>query len=138
VALGALAKGVWKVTAAGIDVTEELRVHHSTTTGPDDFIYAPVERIRAERNAATGKWHVSLRGKISVSCLEWKEARLLVQPRVLVVLPILEQTGADCRPATTPFERDIVLPDDLGEGRYLVHVRSLNGRAVNSLFNLSR
>ena len=136
--LGALSAGVWKVSVAGIDGVEELHVGRSSTTGPDDYIYAPVERVRAEKEPVTGAWHISLRGKISVNCLEWKEARLLVQSRVLVVLPILEQTSPDCLPSSVPFEREVTLPADLPEGRYLVHVRALNGRAINTVFDYSK
>lgn len=134
--LGSLAAGIWKISVGGLDGTEDLRITHSTTSGPDDFIYAPVENARISKDPATGTWRVSLRGKISVSCMDWKEARLIVQSRVLIVLPILEQTSVDCRPTTAPFEREVALPADLAEGRYLVHVRALNGRAINTVFNL--
>lgn len=136
--LGQMTSGDWNVTVNGLDAEQRLNVLRATGTGIDDFIYAPVERVKVKIDDATGQSVIQLRGKLSVSCLTWKEARLIVQPTVLVVLPILEQTSTDCSPATRLIAHDIPVPSDLPNGRYLIHARALNGRAINHVFNWSQ
>lgn len=136
--LGQLTSGIWSVTVNGLAAEQLLNVARATGSGIDDYIYAPVERVKVKVDEATGQSVIQLRGKLSVSCLTWKEARLIVQPTVFVILPILEQTSTDCRPATRLIAHDIPVPSDLANGRYLIHVRSLNGRAINHVFNWSQ
>jgi hypothetical protein len=62
--------------------------------------------------------------------------------RTIQVLPILQlrskdAAGAPCRRVELPFRLARNLPP-LGAGRYLLHVRSLNGRSLNFPFTVGR
>ena len=42
----------------------------------------------------------------------------------------------DCVDEDIPFSWSMALPDDMEPSRYLLHVRSLNGKAVNHMFTV--
>jgi hypothetical protein len=58
------------------------------------------------------------------------------QTNVLVVLPIAKQfSNVDCKAGRFPFKIEKPLPT-LQPGKYLLHVRSMNGQAINKLFEI--
>lgn len=82
---------------------------------------------------------VKINGMLTSSCTELTdEIRVEKVDDVFVVLPVVRlQTGVMCAQYLRPFEREI----DLGKqvpGIYLLHVRSMNGKAINRVFEVTR
>jgi hypothetical protein len=73
------------------------------------------------------------------SCLDFQDVRVIDSGKTFEVLPILTMHSADphggpCRNVERAFERTVELPE-LKPGRYLLHVRSMNGQSVNEIFS---
>lgn len=74
-----------------------------------------------------------LRGLYSNTCLQVKDIEVRYQKDVLVVLPQLEfLSSSSCAKTELPFELKKTLTDALPE-KFLLHVRSMGGQAVNKI-----
>jgi len=144
--LGVLARGDYRLVIEGSGigspaVQAELPVAASSTNGPDDFVYAPVRDVYVDRNALGGKELTKnptliLAGTFNNSCMKLKKVETRVRPNsVIEVLPIVEISGKICGSQMQDFTAGISLKG-VGPGRYLIHVRSLNGRSVNRVEDL--
>jgi hypothetical protein len=138
--LGNLAEGKYTVDAGPVAGKENLNVKLATKPGQDDFLYAPVENARV---AFTPDQAVAyLEGRLTSSCMSFDKVEVIPQGKTIVVLPILQVRNASasegfCKPVDVPFERKVQLPE-LAEGRYLLHVRSLNGGSINTVFTKTK
>jgi hypothetical protein len=112
----------------------ELNVRVATNSSADDFLYAPISQAFFE--SKDGKKSVRVTGEFTNSCLELVDVMINVQTKVVVLQPISELKTENCRTGKFPFERTVELPADMKAGRYLIHVRSLNGKAVNTLVDV--
>jgi hypothetical protein len=124
------------VSADGTLVSSKksVSVTESTVTARDQFTYAVVENLSIKRDpvASNEGRKVVLEGSLINSCMSLKEVRVVRNdPEVIEILPITESSAsAICQPQLRPFEIEV----DLGEmpaGEKLIHVRSLNGQALN-------
>ncbi len=76
---------------------------------------------------------VTVEGVLTSSCMELNPSQVKIQQikDVYVVLPIVTiKTGVMCAQQIKPFRMPLQL-GKLAEGHYLIHVRSMNGKAVN-------
>lgn len=111
-----------------------IPVKEAVSAAPDDFLYAPVSQVYYRKSG--GRHLVVMTGEFSNSCVNFKETRFTVRKNVISVQPVTElQEDGRCRNGRFPFERVAELPQ-LRSGRYLLHVRSLNATALNSLVNV--
>ena len=111
-----------------------LKVKAATHSTPDDFLYAPVSQAYLDRSGA--KARIKISGEFTNSCMRLVDTAISVQSKVLVVQPISElEERADCRGGKFPFEKTQEV-EGVPSGRYLLHVRSLNGSAINTLVDL--
>lgn len=137
VKLGVLPVGNYAVTVAagGRTLTESMAVAEATSSGPDDYLYAPIDEVSVAAEPTTGKLTATLQGRFTRSCLVWDEVKVIDTGKTINVLPIMKlETQGPCDPAEIPFKKTIDLPGTIVPGRHLLHVRSLNGQAVNILF----
>ncbi len=112
-----------------------LQVGVATSSDADDFLYAPVSQAYAETK--NGKTTIRVTGSFTDSCMKLVDVMVKPQPRVLVVQPIAEkEERADCAAGNFPFDRSVEVAG-VRRGRYLLHVRSLNGKAFNHLVDLN-
>ncbi|NDE14623.1 hypothetical protein EBZ80_06800 [bacterium] len=141
VQIGALEQGTYRVTtnkgllAATLGVAEDTS---SGNYGPDDFLYAPVDSVSVSKNT-DGRYEARLAGRFTNDCMEFDEVRVLHKGRVIELLPILKDHATDstCQPVEKAFTKKVLMPVELSAGRNLVHIRSLNGASVNSVFSVS-
>jgi hypothetical protein len=111
-----------------------LKVKAATHSTPDDFLYAPVSQAYLDRSGT--KARVKISGEFTNSCMRLVDTAVTVQRNVLVVQPVSElEERADCRGGKFPFEKTQEV-EGVPSGRYLLHVRSLNGSAINTLVDL--
>ena len=105
--------------------------------GTDNYLYAPVQEayVRLENQVPT----LVMRGRYPNSCMNIKKIKVKRQHdgEVLVVQPIAEMKQNDCPDSQEyPFEVHKPLRKLPKEGKTLVHIRALNGEAVNTFVNL--
>ncbi len=109
-----------------------LTVVKAERSSIDDFIYANVSQI--ERIEGTRR--ILLRGENPSSCYDLDEIRLISNGKdVYSVLPILTQVSSRCDSVMEPFEYEFTVPRELPAKKILLHVRVMNGKSVNQLFD---
>lgn len=136
VQVGLLKANTYKVKDAGNNhELGVLPIQTAKNSGPDDFLYANV--TEAYPGTEGNKKIIVLQGELPGNCWGIKEKRVFLDGKnVLAVLPILEKTGeVNCNDHRLPFMETVEVPS-LPNGRYLMHVRSLNGVAINKLIDL--
>ncbi|MBI3018746.1 MAG: hypothetical protein HYY61_02495 [Deltaproteobacteria bacterium] len=129
--LGILKAGKYKLDIPSDcpEGTPTLFVAHSTNPGPDDYLYAPIESARVlSKETPT----VRLHGVFSNSCMSLDRVAVhLESNRVVAILPIAKFENTElCLNVLKPFHKDVRIEEPLN-GRTLLHIRSLNGNAVN-------
>ena len=111
-----------------------VNVHGSKTSEPDDYLYAPISQ--AFLKATAGSATVFLTGDFPVSCMKMKEVKFQVQADVIVVQPVAEiDSSVPCKQGSFPFSTSKNL-GMVNSGKYLLHIRSMNGKAVNNLIKV--
>lgn len=133
--IGQLPAGDFAIEVGGVTV-ERLQVRTASNPGPDDHFYAPVDSARVEQ-VAGGRYWATLEGRFTNTCMQWQDVQVINSGKTIEVLPIVElREGQDCVAAEIPFSKRVELPETITEGRHVVHVRSLNGKAINAAFTV--
>lgn len=133
--LGILKKGTYSI----VQGQEERQIGHITIHAAikpeaDDYMYAPITQAFFKSDGITN--HVFLTGNFPLSCMKLKEVKTHVQSDVFVLQPIVEiDKSVPCAEGEYPFETS-VNAGALKQGRYLIHVRSMNGKSINSLVDV--
>jgi hypothetical protein len=137
VSLGVMPTGEFKIESLGAAL-EKLDVAEASSAGPDEFLYAPVDHVKIEFNEAKQVYTAQLDGRFTNSCMKIKEVNVINSGKTLEVLPKMEmaQNPGGCSTDEVPFSWKVDLPQSLTQGRHLLHVRSLNGKAVNQMFSV--
>jgi hypothetical protein len=138
--LGVLPQGTYEIVTNNGWLVDELIVAEAASAGPDDFRYAQVDKVMVDyapdtASTANSKWSVLLLGQYRNSCEKIEFVEVKDSGSTFEVLPVLRQEGENCLPVMQRFEYRAYLPDLQKEGRYLVHVRSAGGEAVNYVFS---
>jgi len=133
--LGVLRVGTYTVIQNNSrSILGQIRVRDAKTNEPDDHMYAPVSQ--AFFYSKNGTNTASIAGSFPLRCLRIKEIKSHIQKDVIVILPIAEvDRSVPCDQGRYPFETS----SDLGSiqpGHYLFHVRSMNGRSINSIVDI--
>jgi hypothetical protein len=109
----------------------QISVASASTDKVDDHTYAPVSKVEfRSENHGTG---IRLSGQFSSSCMEVEDVMISVQNNVIVLQPIMNlRNELDCKKGTFPFKATTFI-DFMQEGRYLLHVRTMDGLAINRI-----
>ena len=106
-----------------------------------DFMYAAVESATVNTDTPH-RYSVSLEGRLTNTCLKLRKPKVIATGKTIQILPVMDllkpTPGTVCRRMEKPFNVTVELPEPAKPGRYLVHVRSLNGQAVNEVFQRTR
>ncbi len=108
-----------------------LHVSEAQSAGPDDFLYAPVDQVVVR--SENGEFIAEVSGRFTLSCLRFAKPEFRGTSRAIALLPVTEKEGA-CEVGDFPFHEEFVIPGIHEAGRYLLHVRSLSGKALNAVF----
>ena len=133
--IGILRGGNYKIIqgATGKDLGA-LTVRSSTQAAADDYLYAPISQAYISQK--DGRSYLTLSGEFSNSCLKLDKVVVDLQPKVVVVQPIANMSGtSDCQAGVFAFEKTVEIKN-MPKGRFLLHVRSLNAKSVNNLFDI--
>ncbi len=112
---------------------EKLTVAEASSNFVDDNIYAAIEWVQAN-----GGHQFILHGQRYGHCLELKEVKVVSNKKnTLSILPIMKQVSEFCpmkgMPVRYPVKLDL---SSLNISHPLLHVRTLDGKSVNSVFKL--
>lgn len=134
--LGLMEAGIYTIKdQTSGNVLGSLNVRQAKSSDPDDYLYAPVlsARVRWEDN----DYSLHVEGKFTNSCIVFKEMRVSLQNRVVVAQPITEfEKRDDCVAGEFPFEYEQFIKTSPDPGRYLLHIRVLNGSAINQFVDI--
>ncbi len=114
-----------------------LPILRATNTGPgtDDAPYAPVSDVTLKPRMPFGH-DVVVSGIFPNDCLSLLDIRVEIYTDVVVVMPVIQYTPSSsgvCTAGYYPFRQERALSLILGQHAYLLHARSMNGKAVNRL-----
>jgi hypothetical protein len=139
--LGQLKAGQYtlRYETASLVVNRTFNVAHAPTNSQDSLNYAPVQNASIDSIVKIGD-NVKLRltGVLTSSCMHLRDEALVSQDGdVVVVQPLVTvDLTSKCLMYLRPFSQDVTVPN-LAEGRYLIHIRSMNGRALNRVLSVS-
>jgi len=140
VALGHLAAGDYKIVFNETSSMPRSRVFHvysSKNLTADDFPYAAVSTISMPDvvNGAN-PLNIVLTGSLTSSCSFVSDVKVSYEDDVIVVQPVSGyRANTLCTQMLMPFSRKVNI-GKLGEGRFLVHVRSMSGKSVSHAFSV--
>lgn len=145
VSLGVLQKGKYTVRVEGrpdLGVTT-LDVGAHLSPNPDEHLYAPVEYVELIEDNANQTQKLQIRGefpRVGNGCLVLDEVRVeKASNHSIVVLPIARLVNgvSACEDISRQIDEVVSLPEYY-KGRYLIHVRVLNGMSLNKVFELGQ
>jgi hypothetical protein len=132
--LGVMDKGIYDIVVNGKSIYERkasLEVEEASSDAVDEFVYAGVEYI--EKSA--GSRRVVLKGYNPSDCFVLDEIDVMDNGRdVYSIMPKMKQISDFCALKMVPFEYDFIVPEKLKADKVLLHVRSVQGKSVNSIF----
>jgi hypothetical protein len=133
--VGLLQKGTYKIVEARSNQKlGEVSIKSAVKAEPDDFIYAPISQAFYKQGCFSDD--IYLTGNFPLSCMKITDVQLHLQSDVVVVQPIVEiDASKSCVSGEFPFKKS-VNASFLKPGRYMLHVRSMNGKAINSLVDV--
>lgn len=108
-----------------------VQVSPALSENPDDFLYAPISQAFFKQRGSSSE--VTLSGDFLTDCMNLKEVKVTIEPKAIVLQPIVQlEERPTCKEGRFPFSK-VVKIENITSGRYLLHVRSMNGKAINSL-----
>lgn len=136
--VGIIPSGDYRVVDAqsGAELAQ-LPVTEGSNPGPDDFTYAPINDAYVFTDAETGRHVLALTGSFGDRCSDFEDIKVNVANDVIIVQPVIARnTNLSCAPEKVRFLKTVTLNEKVGTGMYMLHVRSLNGQAINKLVDL--
>ncbi len=131
--LGLLKSGKYNIVVnekSETTATEELFMDNASRATIDSHTYAYVDYVEQ-----IGEGKVKLRGYHLSDCFEIdKIAAFSNGKNVYSVLPILKKVSNFCPRKMLPFSYEYTVPTELSAKKVLLHVRTMNGNSVNSIF----
>jgi len=132
--LGVMDKGFYDIVVNGksiYELRERLQVNEASSGAVDEHIYAGVEFIEKSE----GSNRIFLKGYNPSDCFVLDEIEVFDNAKnVYSVLPKLKQISDFCALKMVPFEYEMEVPNNLKADRILLHVRSVQGKSINSIF----
>lgn len=138
--LGVLPAGVYSVAIeapnGSLQRMARLPVSIAMTASPDEHLYAPVEQVQFNGGHDYTSPEAVISGTIRNSCMVLTDIKVNYRlNHVIEFLPIVEMKGENCAPELRPFSAKVKISEAY-RGRTLLHVRSLNGQALNQVVEL--
>ncbi|NOT78975.1 MAG: hypothetical protein HOP07_08220 [Bacteriovoracaceae bacterium] len=110
-----------------------IAILEASSNSIDEVIYADVDDVVREDE---GSRKVLLKGYNPSDCFELKEIVVLDNGvDTYSILPKMKQVRAFCPKKMIPFTYEMDVPEKLVADKVLLHVRVMDGRAVNTIFN---
>jgi hypothetical protein len=138
--LGVLKAGSYNIVYSNqeVAISRTFAVEVASSPRQDSLSYAPVDNAWMSSLVNIGETAVlNLSGMLTSSCMHLREKPLLTYlDDVIVVQPLVKvDLTSKCLMYLRPFAMKVEIPN-LNKGRYLIHVRSMNGQSVNKVFSV--
>lgn len=134
ISLGMLPAGHFNVVVnagARYSAHTAIEVTEASASTIDDYIYANVDHVEVVPNSR----HMILKGYNPSDCFVYDRTEFLTNGRdTISVLPILKQIRTTCARKMVPFTLMVDVPRGLPFAEILLHVRVMDGKSVNALF----
>lgn len=134
VRLGALSAKNYEVTVISANpqrLISKMMVKKSGGIGIDDFSYAYITGVRH----APGNKKVIIDGYSISDCFELQELKVESNGAdTYIILPIMKKINDFCPRKMMPVTFEVILPNGLHNKEILLHVRSMQGNSVNSIY----
>jgi len=117
-----------------------LNVRKALTAKIDSNNYAPVDSLVVHADEAGFRRLITLVGTFSNTCLHFVRDQVRIvktADKLVEILPVIDKAeNANCKEQDVPFIETFKIPEREDElairtGRYLFHVRTMNGRSFN-------
>lgn len=135
VSVGVLDKGTYRVVVNGgsrFERTSSIQVVESASSAVDNFVYANLDYVEK----APGSRRVLLKGYNPSDCFVFDRIELISNERdTFSILPIMKQVRESCPMKMVPLTIPADIPASLDPEQILLHVRVMNGKSVNALFD---
>ncbi|MDD0854305.1 hypothetical protein HBN50_14425 [Halobacteriovorax sp. GB3] len=133
VQLGVLDQGWYDVEVNG-EINNEIYIEEAIDDAIEDEVLANVEVVVKDEYSRI----IKLKGHNPSSCYEFEAFEVIDNGKdVYSVSPIMKKVSEFCPMKMVPFELEFEVPNDLKSDRLLIHVKSMYGNNLNSLFNNS-
>ena len=134
VQLGVMDKGNYEITVNGKspwEQKEKMAVAESTSNAIDEYNYAYVQYIDKE----VGNNEVALKGYNPSDCFVLDQIDHVNNKKdAYSILPKMKQVREFCPMKMMPFSYDWEVPAELPRKKVLLHVRTMDGHSVNTIF----
>jgi len=135
VKVGLLDKGKYEVLVNGSTMYErksDITINEASSDAVDEYIYANVDYIEKTEGSRV----VSLKGYNPSDCFELDGVKVVSNGAdAYSILPKMKQVSDFCPMKMVPFNYKVTVPTDLKADKVLLHVRSMDGKSVNSIFS---
>jgi hypothetical protein len=132
--VGLLDKGLYQIRVNGqtpYEQNSQLTVAEATSSSVDDYVYANVDWI----DKGAGGRTVYLKGYNPSDCFVFDRIEITDNGKdTYSIQPKMKQVTDFCPMKMVPFALEMEVPAALTSKKVLLHVRSMNGNSVNSLF----
>ncbi|MCP4914706.1 MAG: hypothetical protein GY909_16435 [Oligoflexia bacterium] len=132
--VGVLDKGIYDIRVNGKSIYQKdgiLKVAEASSDAVDDFVYANVEYVAKKEGSRV----VELKGYNPSDCFVLDEIEIVDNGKdVYSILPKMKQIYDICPMKMVPFSFEVEVPAKLKSEKVLLHVRSMDGKSVNSVF----
>lgn len=133
--VGVLDKGNYDIMVNGKSIYQKegfIGIAEASSDAVDEHVYANVEYV----NKVEGQRVVELKGYNPSSCFVLDEISIVDNGRdAYSILPKMKQVSDFCPMKMVPFSYEVEVPQKLKRDKVLLHVRSMDGKSVNSLFD---
>lgn len=133
VRLGALKAKSYSISveSATLRKSYTVSIKRAVASSVDDFNYAYVTGVRH----VPGKRKVLIDGYNISDCFKLKEIKVESnEVDTYAILPIMEKINEFCPRKMTPITFEVNIPNTINKKEILLHVRSMQGNSVNSLY----
>ncbi len=132
--VGILDKGKYDIVVNGKTIFEkksEIAVNEASSDAVDDFIYANVDHVEKHEGSRV----VDLKGYNPSECLELDKVEFFDNSKdTYSVLPKMKQVSTFCPMKMVAFSFPTEVPTKLEREKVLLHVRVMDGKSVNTVF----
>ncbi|MBC7396859.1 MAG: hypothetical protein H7333_05395 [Bdellovibrionales bacterium] len=141
--LGTLPEGKYDVYASngtgGYSKAEMLPITAAKSNGEvDNFFYAQVDDAKFIPASDASSPQLLLKGTLHNTCLSLREIKVSFSAgNVYDILPIMDVSHSNCKPAAVEFERTITL-DHFPKLPALLNIRSSGGQSVEKVIDLKK
>jgi hypothetical protein len=133
--LGLMDKGFYDIIVNGSSIfrkESKIFIAESSSNAIDNHIYANVDYVEKDEDSRT----IKLVGYTPSDCLVLDKIETVTNDKdTMAVLPMLKQVSDFCPMKMTPFKYEMEVPKKLKREKILLHVRAMDGKSVNTLFN---